>query len=72
MNRVLWMNAADGALAWARPAKNRRKGRLPPMTPITASQPQDRGRTARMAAGRTVTASSPVSRIAAMAFLSVV
>ena len=72
MNSVLWMNAADGALAWARPVKNSRNGTLPPMIPITASQPQERRGTARTAAGRTVARARPTRNSAATPFLSVV
>ena len=49
---VLWMNAAVGALAIASPLKNRMKGTLPPITPMTAIVDQERRSTARTSARR--------------------
>ena len=50
MNRVLWMNAAVGALAMARPLKNRTNGTLPPMTPMTSIHAHERRSMARICA----------------------
>ena len=43
MNIVLWMNAAVGAVATARPLKNSTNGTLPPMTAIASTPSRGRG-----------------------------
>ena len=71
-NSVLWMNAAVGALAMARPLKNRMNGTLPPMTPMTVIPAHARRSSARISERRTTSAATPMSSSAATPFLSVV
>ena len=72
MNSVLWMNAAVGALAMARPLKKSRNGRLPPITPMTVRLVHCRRSSARTSVRRTVSAASAIRISAATPFLSVV
>ena len=53
MNIVLWMNAAVGAVAIARPLKNSTNGTLPPITAIASTPRRGRGREGRGLVPRT-------------------
>ena len=53
MNRVLWMNAAVGAVAIDSPVKNRTNGMLPPMTAIASSPTRRRPSRTRASRART-------------------
>ena len=72
MNIVLWMNAAVGAVAIARPLKNSTNGTLPPITAI-ASTPR-RARGGRVMDSRRAPSRSAIETrtMAATAFLAVV
>ena len=64
-NSVFWMKAALGALAWARPEKNRMNGMLPPITPTRTTPTQLRrssDRTSRAAPRPTAAAMRTHSR----------
>ena len=69
---VLWMNAAVGALAIARPVKNSRNGTLPPMTPMTAIVAHERRSMVRTWARGTTAAATTSRMAAATPFLRVV
>ena len=72
MNIVLWMNAAVGAVAAARPLKNSTNGTLPPITAIASTPSRGRG-ASDVASCRAPRSSAIVTRTtAATAFLAVV
>ena len=72
MTIVLWMNAADGALAIASPVKNRRKATPPPRIPIRVSVSRSVRPIPRTSAGRTTAAASATRIATATRFLRVV
>ncbi len=66
------MNAADGALASARPVKNSRKAMPPPTTPMTPTPSQSRRSMCWTSARLTTVSASTNKTAAAIPFLSVV
>ena len=66
------MNAALGALAWARPVKKRMNGMLPPITPTARTAGHWRRSMRRTSPAAPEATTSPSRRAAATAFFRVV
>ena len=72
MKRVLWMNAAVGAVAIASPEKNRTNGMLPPMTAMATSPARRRASRTRASRPAPRASANTTRMMAATPFLAVV